>query len=478
MMNGKFALLEYIGDVPITKRYLQTWVNLVDQRARLYDFMLHDSLVNMCGGGSFNVATLTNAGFVAVAPQFAVTYVEDHDTVRPCFDFKFGIQSNKILAYAFILTSEGYPSVFIHDYYFSPDANTNANPCVFNTDNPNDGYVGSPLKPKIDRLIASRKRFAAGSTTYLPQTFGNSQDVYVAKRGGGGPFDKPGCIFITNRARTNLTVKVNTGWAAGTNVVDYVGNFASVTTDSSSNITFTALATNYAIFVRQPQPAADIAGFAAYNGGWTNGSNGGWGFGGWTLRTSSGSSSSNGFFTGLSTGNDGGSTPGIDTGRSWGMYANHGATSVAYRVFSSSLPVGATFKLDTDNGYLDTGSSAGVVLRNGTASSSTADAATGARFMFYFIGGDSTYTIWDSSGAYNSGIPYTSTGLRLAFALTSVDGYALTVTDNATGATYTFSGTLGGTAGTTLDSVALFNNNAGTGQNFDAFFNSMEVVSP
>jgi alpha-amylase len=222
MMSNKFAVLEYIGDIPATRRFLQTWINLVDQRGSLFDFMLHnDYLTSMCGAGTFNMATLTNAGLVAVAPQFVVTYVENHDTVRPCFslDPQVGIQANKVLAYAYILVSEGYPSVFYHDYYFSPNANTNANPCTFNTDNPNDGYVGSPLKPKIDRLISARKRFAAGSTTYLPQTTGSPQNVYVAKRNGGGPSNKPGCILVINRSNQNVNVTINAGWTS-TNVVD------------------------------------------------------------------------------------------------------------------------------------------------------------------------------------------------------------------------------------------------------------------
>jgi hypothetical protein len=135
--------------------------------------------------------------------------------------------------------------------------------------------------------------------------------------------------------------------------------------------------------------------------------------------------------------------------------------------------VGSTFTVDLDNGFINTGNAVGFVLRNGNASSTVADYLTGARFQFYFVGGDSTYTISDNAGAQDTGIPYTGTGLHLELTLTSTDTYTLIVTDNATGVTTTFAGTLAGSG--TLDSLALFNSNAGSGSSFDAFFNSLEV---
>jgi hypothetical protein len=350
-----------------------------------------------------------------------------------------------------------------------------ASPCV---GGPNAGFVGAPLKPKIDRLISARKRFAAGTTTYLPQSVGSAQSVFVAKRNGGGPSSKPGCILAINRSNQTVNITVNTGWAS-TNVVDYVGNFANGSTDGSGNFTFTALATNYAVFVQQPQQAMDIAGYAnGYGAGsWTNNSSAGWGFAPWTLRaTGVIGSATNGFFIGSTKENAFGTSPGFDTGPSWGIYASGGNTGVAYRTFSSALPAGGTFAIDLDNGFINTSSSVGLILRNGNASSSVSDLATGARFQFYFVGGDSTYTIWDNAGAQDTGIPYTGTGLHLEFTLTSADTYTLVVTDNATGAMAIFDGALASSG--TLDSVAVFNSSAGSGSAFDAFFNSLEVKGP
>ena len=45
-------------------------------------------------------------------PEQAVTFVENHDVVRDS-----PIINDKLLAYAFILTHEGYPCVFWQDYF-------------------------------------------------------------------------------------------------------------------------------------------------------------------------------------------------------------------------------------------------------------------------------------------------------------------------------------------------------------------------
>jgi alpha-amylase len=483
MMDGKFALMEYIGDVPATRRYLRTWLNLVDQRASLYDFMLHASLVNMCGNGSFNMASLTNAGLVAVAPEFAVSYVEDHDTIHPpcdCFtpsdspeNGLLGITANKMVAYSYVLMSPGYPMVHYHDYYYAPNriAVTNC-PSTFDQ---NYGFTGSPLKPRIDLLINARQKFAAGAATYLPQLQAspNPQDVYVSKRDGAGV--KSGCILEINRTNTPVTVVINTGWP-NTNVVDFAGNSASFTTDSSGVGTNTVLGRNYAVFVRQPQQAFDVANYPIYaTNGWQSADNGGWGFGSWTLAASPATS---GFFVGASTGNGGGSTPGIDTGgNAWGLYANSGSTSVAYRAFSPPLPVGSTFLLDTDNGFIQSGGAVGFAIRNGNEATGTSNYNANARLTFLYIGNDpvDSYKVVDASGQYDIGVPWRTTGLRLILRLVGSDEYILQVVDNATGNVVSeVSGTLAGSG--SLDSVALFNINAGGGSGGDVFFNSMQIA--
>jgi hypothetical protein len=233
-----------------------------------------------------------------------------------------------------------------------------------------------------------------------------------------------------------------------------------------------------------PPPASDNAGSSAYGCGWFMsdygvGIDGGTGFGPWLL-TATGviGSSSNGFFIGSSTNNGSGTSPGIDvTGQSWGIYANTTNFTAAYRLFANGpLSVGATFQIHMDNGPVDTGRSVGFVLRNGNASSSPSDYNSGARFEFRSLGGGADYQVVDASGTNDIGVPVTYTGKRLKFTLTGTNTYALLTIDNASGATNTWSGTLAGTG--TVDSLAVYNRNAGSSPGHDAYFNSLQILSP
>ena len=60
--------------------------------------------------------------------------------------------------------------------------------------------------------------------------------------------------------------------------------------------------------------------------------------------------------------------------------------------------------------------------------------------------------------------------------MTGTNTYALLTIDNASGATNTWSGTLAGTG--TVDSLAVYNRNAGSSPGHDAYFNSLQILSP
>ncbi len=236
--------------------------------------------------------------------------------------------------------------------------------------------------------------------------------------------------------------------------------------------------------------AADSADDPAYIDGWFNGTDGGTGFGAWMFVATPNNSNEDGFYVGTSTINAGISVPGIDTGgQSWGLYANSGTTAVAYRAIEPltngpALSAGATFKIDMDNGWINGPGGnqtnlVGFALRHGNATAATANYNTGARLQFYFVGGATDYTVADSSGARDTGVAFTGTGLQLVVSLGASDAYTLTIIDNASGNTKaTVTGTLAGTPASSIDSIALFNNNAGTGPNYDLFFNSPEITGP
>jgi len=226
--------------------------------------------------------------------------------------------------------------------------------------------------------------------------------------------------------------------------------------------------------------AADEADNTPYNDGWQTGDNGGTGFGAWTLTQTSGSIDGfNGQFIGTSANNgDGTTSPNIDTGgKAFGEYGNTGNAAVAYRAFGvGEMYNNSVFHFAMDNGDIDNGDSVGLTLRNGDANASPANYNTGARFEFLFLGGNSDYEYIDSTGVHDSGIAFTSTGLQLSLRLIGTDQYTLTVSNgNSTALLGTYSGTLEGTAGSSIDSFAVFNNDAGSGGAHDAFFNSFSV---
>ncbi len=186
--------------------------------------------------------------------------------------------------------------------------------------------------------------------------------------------------------------------------------------------------------------AIDNAADPVYSGpgsfSWTNSLNGGTGFNPWTMATTSPfpSSQCNGFFVTSSTTSAPHVAPGIDVGGdSWGIYANSGCSALniaaAYRTFlTGPVPVGGQVLIDMQNGTSDVaGAAVGFALRNGDATNNPTDYATGARFQFYLAGGGANYTVVDSAGAYDSGVPLTYSGLHLIFTLGGNDSYTLAI---------------------------------------------------
>ena len=125
--------------------------------------------------------------------------------------------------------------------------------------------------------------------------------------------------------------------------------------------------------------AADDASDAAYSSGWSSGSNGGFGFGPWSI---SGIGNGGGF---LSSGNalDNIGTGG-SPGNAFGLYGNGGGIGQAIRPFTNSLAIGDTFSIAMDNGFIESGGTVGFGLQN----------SSGENLVeFYFKGGDANYTL-------------------------------------------------------------------------------------
>jgi alpha-amylase len=203
-MAGKFAVAEYF-DGNIGK--IQDWVfNRMRGRPSAFDFPTRFTLAGMCNSRPFNMAVLDHVGLAGSDPLQAVTFVENHDTDRsePIFQ-------NKIMAYAYILTSEGYPCVFYKDY---------------STDKFCFG-----LKPEIDNLIFIHEQIANGDTLQRFKDF----DVFAYERLAGAHL----LVGLNNDPNAARTITVFTGFGANVGLHDYTGHSGDVRTNGGGQVTIT-----------------------------------------------------------------------------------------------------------------------------------------------------------------------------------------------------------------------------------------------
>jgi alpha-amylase len=91
---------------------VETWVTATTNCAA-FDFPLYYTMANICndtsGGGYLPNVFDRIKSYAAKAPDHAVTFAANHDLDT--------ITNDKMLAYAFILTYQGYPCIFWKDYF-------------------------------------------------------------------------------------------------------------------------------------------------------------------------------------------------------------------------------------------------------------------------------------------------------------------------------------------------------------------------
>ena len=191
-MAGKFAFGEFFDG---NRTLVNGWIfspHGMRGRASAFDFPLRFILAAMCNNpGRFNMADLDHAGLAGISPLNAVTFVENHDT-----DLNEPVVTNKILAYAYILTSEGYPCVYYRDYSEEPNCYR--------------------LKQPIDNLIWIHEKLAAGPTQQRWQDF----DLFAYERLG-----QPGLLVaLNNDPAAPRTIEVATAFGANVTLHDYTGH--------------------------------------------------------------------------------------------------------------------------------------------------------------------------------------------------------------------------------------------------------------
>ncbi|MCX8056925.1 MAG: alpha-amylase family glycosyl hydrolase [Ignavibacteria bacterium] len=221
---SNYIVAEYIGSGTEIKNYYNQLASMGAGRVSFFDFPLRYTLADMCNNssGTFDMRRLDNAGLIfgqGMSGFNVSTFVENHDFDRTGWDGTIDtavgghspIFRDKHLGYAFILFSEGRPSVFFKDYF---------------------DYRLSPI---IDTLIFIRHKFLGGTTTlrngldpwYIRQD-GNqdqnllAQDIYVARR-NGWQNQIGGYLVINDNPNQWIDVWVDTDLPVGTVYKEYTG---------------------------------------------------------------------------------------------------------------------------------------------------------------------------------------------------------------------------------------------------------------
>lgn len=164
-----------VGECWDGERTIDDWLTSIntfmDNPVSAFDFPLHYRLKDLCDTYGFSLQTLAAPGTVVQdTPSQAVTFVDNHDTIR---DPGSAINSDKLLAYSFVLTCEGYPCVFWMDWYnFALAKRGSAN--------------------GIAALVAAHERYAGGTTQVLHA----DDNLYIMQRPGAS--GRPGLAYVLN----------------------------------------------------------------------------------------------------------------------------------------------------------------------------------------------------------------------------------------------------------------------------------------
>ncbi|UII19307.1 alpha-amylase [Fulvivirga ligni] len=173
---GGFAVGEYWDG---NAQLIQNWVNSTNRTSSAFDFACYYRMDEAFDGNNLN--KLNDDMFWKRDPAKAVTFVSNHDT---------DIIWDKMHAYAYIMTHEGYPTIFYRDYEEWLDKN------------------------KLNNLIWIHRNKAVGSTSVLY----TDNDEYIARRNGS-----PGLIVYLNDSNSWVERWIQTNWTS-TTIKDYTGN--------------------------------------------------------------------------------------------------------------------------------------------------------------------------------------------------------------------------------------------------------------
>ncbi len=205
-----WGVAEYWMQTPDREVINQYLVN-TNNSVTAFDIPLLVELRDMANrGGAYDMRRLATEGLSKIRPN-AVTYAVNHDTYRDVFNIK----ENRHMAYAYILTHEGYPSIFWMD------------------------WVDLNLRNQLKALIQIHNQYAKGTTSVLYV----DEDIYIAQRNGD-----PGLIIALNDNPNDWrSISIMTKWN-NTILYDQSSQSPSFTTDSHGIGLISIPPTSYVIF--------------------------------------------------------------------------------------------------------------------------------------------------------------------------------------------------------------------------------------
>ena len=221
-----------VGECWDSDRTIDVWLdeanNWSDNPVCAFDFPLRWRLQKLCDEYGYSLHNLAEPGVLLWdRPAQAVTFVENHDVARSS-----PIVNDKLLAYAFILTHEGYPCVFWQDYF-----------------NYKLALPGTPNG--IEALVQAHEHYAGGATQILYV----DDNLYVMQRTGAG--SQPGLILVLNNGAFAFGIAVKSQWN-NTRLrpiawwgKGYAGTPADQWSDDSGTASLWAPSRGYAIYASQ-----------------------------------------------------------------------------------------------------------------------------------------------------------------------------------------------------------------------------------
>jgi len=221
-----------VGECWDRDEFIDIWLDSVNcwssHHAGAFDFPLRYRLKELCDCYGFSLRRLAEGGtLMKDRPQEAVTFVDNHDFRD---DRNPEIVGDKMLAYAVILTHEGYPCVYWKDYL------------VYGLALP--GEAGG-----IERLVKVHEQYAGGGTSLLSV----DDNLYVMQRDGHESLK--GLILVLNNLGEGNGRRVRSRWRNARLVPqawrgkDALAAPQAVTTDGDGWVELAAPPRGYVVYV-------------------------------------------------------------------------------------------------------------------------------------------------------------------------------------------------------------------------------------